>query len=132
MCHNNHTLVFVSLVNDSYCCCKRTTCQALAGADRRDAEGNRFNPIPEDVSMIEERPDLKSVIKILSEQIHYLWVEDNLAKGWQFGLKRDDNMMTNPSIIPWSDLNSDQQNVYIENIKTCLKVIVKLGYLKNN
>lgn len=39
-----------------------------------------------------------------AEQIHQSWVDDRIRDGWQYGLIRNHQLKTHPSIVPFADL----------------------------
>lgn len=66
--------------------------------------------------------------EILAENAHDLWALERQSEGWTYGLKRDDNKLETPDMLPYAQLpESEKQYDRIMAINT-LKRLTALGY----
>lgn len=87
-----------------------------------------YIPQPEDTSNINLPKELEPLIEKMSKNVHEVWAATRIAQGWKYGEKRNDDLKTHPSLIPYEEL-SEEEKVFDRNTSiSTLKLIMKLGF----
>ncbi|AWX31711.1 RyR domain-containing protein [Methanosphaera sp. BMS] len=50
------------------------------------------------------------VLEYLARREHDAWYKLRINLGWKYGKKRDDNLKTNPNLVPWKELDDKHKN----------------------
>lgn len=88
----------------------------------------RYEPKPIDMNGIELPADLVELTEKLAEHTHDLWSLNRLSQGWTYGPKRDDDLKTNPCLVPYSDLPDKEKDYDRNTALGTLRAIIALGY----
>ena len=87
-----------------------------------------YTPNPIDTGDISLPEDILELGEMLAKNAHENFVKMRIASGWRYGPKRDDDLKTNPTLIPYEDLpESEKEYDRVTSIET-LKTILALGY----
>ena len=93
----------------------------------------KYVPNPIDVSDINLPDDITSLAELISKNVHEVWAKMRLEEGWVYGEKRNDDLKTNPCIVPYEDLPEEEKAYDRNTALETLRLIIKLGYkLENN
>lgn len=81
-----------------------------------------------DTGKVELPSELMELTELLARNVHKIWMEQRLAKGWTYGEERNDALKEHPCLVPYDELSEDEK-VYDRNsaVET-LKTIILLGY----
>ncbi len=89
---------------------------------------NEYKPQPMDTTDIQLPDDLLQLVEQMSKNVHEVWASTRIQQGWRYGKRRDDELKTHPSLIPYEEL-SEEEKVYDRNTSLeTLKLIIKLGF----
>jgi hypothetical protein len=89
---------------------------------------NEYKPNPLDTSNIELPEDLLKLTEFLSSNVHELWSEEKISKGWKFGEKHDEDSKKTPSLVPYEKLPDHVKEYDRKTAIGTLKLIIALGY----
>ncbi len=89
---------------------------------------NKYTPMPIDTSDIVIPKDLNDLTERIAENTHDVWATGRIKEGWKYGKVRDDEMKTNPCLVPYSDLPESEKEYDRNTSLEAIKVILKLGY----
>lgn len=86
--------------------------------------------VPEiiEVDDIKLPEDIISIAEIISKNVHEVWSKMRLEEGWVYGEKRDDDLKTNPCLVPYEDLPESEKEYDRNTALRTLKLLMKLGY----
>ena len=87
-----------------------------------------YIPNPIDVTGIELPKDIINLAELISKNVHEVWAKMRLEEGWVYGEKRDDDLKTNPCIVPYEELPEEEKAYDRNTALETLKLIIKLGY----
>lgn len=94
-----------------------------------DTEEERsYTPEPIDTDGIVLNGSLQHLREILAENVHDRWAMGRLADGWSWGPERNDEKLTNPTLVPYSELPESEREYDRTTAEQTLKAILKLGY----
>lgn len=88
----------------------------------------KYVPNPIDVSDINLPDDITSLAELISKNVHEVWAKMRLEEGWVYGEKRNDDLKTNPCIVPYEDLPEEEKAYDRNTALETLRLIIKLGY----
>lgn len=87
-----------------------------------------YNPHPIETDTIFLSPELTVLTEDISESVHDLWGRKRLDEGWVWGTERDEKHLTNPRLVPYSELTElekdDDRCLVLETIR----LILSKGY----
>lgn len=87
-----------------------------------------YTPRPIDTRNVELPNELQQLSEMLARNTHENYVHLRMQQGWSYGPVRDDQLKTNPTLIPYHQLSeSEKEYDRLTSIET-LKVIIALGY----
>ena len=67
-------------------------------------------------------------VQSMARMEHELWCKVMLADGWQPGKVRSKKFKTNPDLVPWKKLPSDELNKNKKFIRDLPKVLARAGF----
>lgn len=67
-----------------------------------EAEANFGQPFEYDIRIEEEVKN--QIHEMMARQHHNTWINEQINKGWRFGLNLDASQKTHPAMRPWDDL----------------------------
>jgi hypothetical protein len=85
-------------------------------------------PRPTDTSSVVLPKALDELVEVLAEEAHANWAAGRMAGGWRYGPKRDDDRLTHPDLVPYSDLPETEKEFDRELAMTTLRLVVSRGY----
>lgn len=88
----------------------------------------KYVPNPIDVSDINLPDDIIALAELISKNVHEVWAKMRLEEGWVYGEKRNDDLKTNPCIVPYEDLPEEEKAYDRNTALETLRLIIKLGY----
>ena len=91
-------------------------------------EFDMYKPKPIDTSKIQLSDDLLELTELLAENNHDHWAILRFKEGYKWGPKRDDDIKTNPDLVPYNDLPESEKEFDRRNALETLKAIIALGY----
>lgn len=87
-----------------------------------------YTPKPIDTSGIVLPEELIELTEKIAENVHDNWAVSRIADGWTYGEKRNDDLKTNPCLVPYGELTeSEKEYDRVTAIET-IKTILALGY----
>ncbi len=88
----------------------------------------QYIPQPLDTAEVELPEELKSLVEVMSKNVHEVWAQTRIEQGWTWGETRNDALKQHPSLVPYEEL-SEAEKVFDRNTSTeTLKLILKLGF----
>lgn len=72
--------------------------------------------------------ELWPLIDHLARAIHDIWANERMSEGWEYGKIRNDDLKTNPCLVPFDMLSSEEQELDRMHAMLYLKLIIKFGY----
>lgn len=66
-------------------------------------------------------------IEYLAKREHESWYLDNINLGWKYGLRRDDEKMTNPNLVSWKKLNKKVKKLNIRTLENIQNLCNNVG-----
>ena len=87
-----------------------------------------YNPHPIDLSDVKLPEELEALTEHLARNIHEVWAQSRMSQGWTYGEKRNDDLKTHPSLIPYEDLTEQEKQYDRDTALSALKFIVKEGF----
>jgi len=87
-----------------------------------------YIPHPIDLSDVQLPRELEDLTELLARNIHEVWAQSRMSQGWRHGEKRDDDLKTHPSLIPYEDLTEQEKQYDRDTALSALKFIVKEGF----
>ncbi len=93
-----------------------------------EKEEPSYNPEPINTDGIELNGSLQHLREILAENVHDRWALGRRADGWTWGPERDDQQLTNPTLVPYSELPESEREYDRTTAEQTLRAILKLGY----
>jgi hypothetical protein len=87
-----------------------------------------YKPKPIDTSNTILHEGLVNLREKLAENAHDNWALQRMAEGWTYGPRRDDNLKTNPDLVPYADLPESEKEFDRRLAMETLKAILALGY----
>ena len=91
-------------------------------------ESEPYIPSPIDTSAIRLPEELMRLGEMLARNTHENYVKQRIRDGWRYGPERNDELKTNPTLIPYDDLPESEKDYDRITSAEALKVIVALGY----
>jgi len=59
---------------------------------------------------------------------HARWRQEKISEGWKFGPDKDNDLKTNPNLVPWEDLRREGINKNKKFIRDLPKVLARAGF----
>ncbi len=87
-----------------------------------------YVPQPADISDISLPEDLENLVELVARNVHEVWAWSRVSQGWTWGPKRDDDLKTHPSLIPYDELSEEEKQYDRNTAVGTLKLIQKLGF----
>ena len=87
-----------------------------------------YMPKPIDTSDVILPEELLSLTEKIAENVHDVWAVGRIAEGWVYGVEKDNEKKTTPSLVPYSELPESEKDYDRNTALETLKLIVKLGY----
>ena len=89
----------------------------------------QYTPHPLDLSGIKLPDELETLTEHLARNIHEVWAQSRMSQGWRYGEKRNDDLKTHPSLIPYEQLSEQEKQYDRDTALSTLKFIVKEGFI---
>jgi len=87
-----------------------------------------YYPSPLDTSGVEIPNVLLPLIELLAENAHENWAVLRIREGWTYGPKRDDDTLTTPNMVPYSELPEKERDYDRRLACETIRVLLKAGY----
>ena len=69
----------------------------------------------------------EAIAEQVAKQIHTTWINKRVNEGWNYGIKYNNKMRQDPSLLPWQQLNEIQKNDAISRVLLVFETMKKLG-----
>ena len=70
---------------------------------------SEYTPHPIDTSDVKLPEDLEMIIEKIAENVHEVWASSRASQGWTWGPKRNDDLKTHPSLVPYEELPEEEK-----------------------
>lgn len=87
-----------------------------------------YIPNPIDTESIELTEELIMLTEQMAKNVHEVWARQRMKEGWVYGNKRDDELKTHPSLVPYSELSESEKQYDRNTSQETIKMILKLGF----
>lgn len=87
-----------------------------------------YVPNPMDVSDVKLPDELKTLVELISKNVHEVWAKNRMDQGWIYGKERNDVLKTHPCLIPYEELSEEEKDYDRDTAMETLKLIVSLGF----
>ena len=91
-------------------------------------KSRKYRPKPMEIKDIHLPYCLISLGELMARNVHEVWAESRISKGWVYGEQRDDEKKTHPCLVPYEDLPEEEKEYDRNTAISTLKFIMKLGY----
>ena len=71
---------------------------------------------------------LEELREAIAENVHDTWALERQSEGWTYGLKRDDNKLETPDMVPYAQLPESEKQYDRNTAEDTLKLLTALGY----
>lgn len=88
-----------------------------------------YQPKPIDLSGIKLPEELEALTEHLAKNIHEVWAQSRVSQGWKYGKKRNDDLKTHPSLIPYEELSEQEKQYDRDTALSALKFIINEGFI---
>lgn len=68
-------------------------------------------------------------IEILAEAVHKAWLKQQLDKGWQYGVLRNEEKRISPCIIDYEDLSHEEKEKDRVTARAVIEELIKMNLL---
>lgn len=72
--------------------------------------------------------DFDSLLEALAENAHDVWALERQSEGWTYGVKRDDEKLETPDMVPYSQLSESEKQYDRLMASQTITLLQKLGY----
>ena len=73
-------------------------------------EMNSYTPQPIDTQGIIIPSDVEALVELLSRNVHEHWALERMKEGWVYGPKRDGELKSHPSLVPYQNLEESEKD----------------------
>jgi len=87
-----------------------------------------YVPKPIATGRVSLTADVQRLVEVLSRNAHEVWSERRIAEGWTLGPERDDSRRQTPSLVPYEELPSSEQDYDRLLVLQTIKAMIALGY----
>ena len=88
----------------------------------------KYVPDPIVLDDVELPKEIIDLAELISKNVHEVWSKMRLEEGWVYGEKRNDDLKTNPCLVPYEELPEEEKAYDRNTALETLKLIIKLGY----
>ena len=81
-----------------------------------------------DTSDVKLPKELETLVEQMAKNVHEVWAQTRIAQGWTYGERRDDQLKTHPSLIPYEELTEEERDYDRNTSVGTLKFILKQGF----
>lgn len=87
-----------------------------------------YVPQPADIRDISLPEELENLVEHVAKNVHEVWASSRASQGWTWGPKRNDDLKTHPSLVPYEELPEEEKQYDRNTAVGTLKLIMKLGF----
>lgn len=87
-----------------------------------------YLPQPVDTSDVNLPPELENLVEQVAKNVHDVWASSRISQGWTWGPKRNDELKTHPSLIPYEELSEEEKQYDRDTAVGTLKLVMNLGF----
>lgn len=91
-------------------------------------EKTTYIPKPIDTSEVRLPEDLLNLAETMAKNVHEVWAQNRISQGWQYGRRRNDELLQHPCLIPYEALSEEEKSYDRNTAIETLKLILKLGF----
>ena len=88
----------------------------------------KYNPHPIDVNGINLDDDLLELSEAIAENAHEIWAKRRQDEGWRYGPERNDKLLENPDMVPYSELPEGEKYYDRDMALNTIRLVKKLGF----
>ena len=88
-----------------------------------------YLPSPADTSSITLPDTLTALKESLAKNVHEVWAEGRLTKGWKYGPVRDEVKKEHPCLVPYEELTEEEKDFDRATALSTLKFILLKGFI---
>lgn len=92
------------------------------------ADSLEYIPHPIDVSDVDLDDELMELTEAIAENAHEVWAYKRRNEGWRYGPKRDDLLLHNPDMVPYSELSEREKYYDRDMAMNTIRLVKKLGF----
>lgn len=87
-----------------------------------------YRPNPLDVSKIELSPALERDVELIARDVHEVWAQERLQRGWGYGETLDTRRKTHPCLVAYDALPDVEKDMDRATVVRTIKLLLRLGY----
>ncbi|MBQ2363762.1 MAG: Ryanodine receptor Ryr [Bacteroidaceae bacterium] len=87
-----------------------------------------YVPQPMDTSDIQLTEELNVLVEQMAKNVHEVWAQSRMEKGWTYGEERNDTLKHHPCLVPYEELPEVEKAYDRDTALGTLKLICKLGF----
>lgn len=92
------------------------------------SDAKTYHPKLMDLKHAELPEGLEELREAIAENVHDSWALERQSEGWTYGLKRDDNKLETPDMVPYAQLPESEKQYDRITAEDTLKLLTALGY----
>ena len=89
---------------------------------------NNYVPQPIDTRDVQLPVELDELVEMIAKNVHEVWAQNRMNKGWVYGNERSDTLKTHPCLIPYDELPEIEKEYDRDTAMGTLRLICKLGF----
>lgn len=87
-----------------------------------------YCPHPIDVSGVELSADLRGDVEMIAKDVHEVWAQQRLQRGWGYGETLDTRRKTHPCLVAYDALPEVEKDMDRATVIRTVKLLLRLGY----
>lgn len=87
-----------------------------------------YRPEPIDVSGVELSADLRGDVELIARDVHEVWAQQRLQRGWGYGDVLDCERKTHPCLVEYDALPELEKDMDRTTVTRTIKLLLWLGY----
>lgn len=87
-----------------------------------------YCPNPIDVSDVELPPALQEDVEVIARDVHEVWAQQRLLRGWGYGAEMDPARKTHPCLVEYDALPEVEKDMDRATVTRTIKLLLRLGY----
>ena len=94
----------------------------------KKTQENNYLQHPVDTSDVSLPAELENLVEQVAKNVQDVWASSRISQGWTWGPKRNDELKTHPSLIPYEELSEEEKQYDRDTAVGTLKLVMKLGF----
>ncbi len=95
-----------------------------------DEHGYRIAPLTDwnAVNLVFREEEGANEVESMARMEHELWCQEMIAKHWKYGIQKDEDLKTNPDLVPWQDLPPAEKEKNFRFVRDLPRLLTRAGF----